>query len=120
MNPIIVHTLAQILQLPFYDGTPTDGAVCFATNAELRDEFKIQFTAMDVMHYVYGIVSEMHLTDTATLKPTTTLLIPYPSTAAVFWKYCALGNDYLSYTPAVALEIKKVSKINWYIKASKP
>lgn len=120
MNPIITQTLAQILQLPFYDGGPTDGEVCFATSAELRDEFKIQFTAMDVMHYVYGIISEMHKTDVANLKSKTPLQIPYPNTAASFWKYCAIGKDYLSSTPAVALEIMEVSKIKWYTKGIKP
>lgn len=119
MNPIIVQTLAQILQLPFYDGAPTDGEVCFATSAELRDEFKIQFTATDVEHYVYGIVSEMHLTDPTVLKTTTTLSIPYPSNAASFWKYCAIGKDYLYSAPAVASEIMEVSKINWYTKNNK-
>ena len=120
MNPIIVQTLAQILQLPFYEGVPTEGEVCFAKSAELRDEFKIQFTITDVMRYAYGIVSEMHETDTPNLKSKSPLRIPYPSTAASFWKYCIIGKDYLYSTAAVSHEIKDLSKINWYTKASKP
>lgn len=91
----IIKQIAEKLRLTFIneEGTNIEGEVCFAQSQEVRPEFRIVFTQMDALDYIYAILysSAYHKKFkeylNADLKG-----IPIPTDTTIFWNLVKLGS----------------------------
>lgn len=92
LNTEIVKQFEKNLGLAF-DPEAVNGSVCFAKNNEdLRDDFKLTFTATDLLNYVYAILHSpsFNINDKELLKIEFPF-IPYPQDANTFWQLVKKG-----------------------------
>ncbi|MCO5247630.1 MAG: hypothetical protein M9887_01595 [Chitinophagales bacterium] len=82
----IVNIFSKNIELTFVE-KEEKGNVCFATNnSELRDDFKLVFTSLDIWEYVNGqLLFEP-------LVKNRKILIPYPHTERDFWQWVSKGK----------------------------
>lgn len=110
MEKSVFKSIEKILGIPFVDDELTTGAVCFATDEELRADFKIQFISNDVVNYVYGIIT---LDSNENLASISSLKIPYPVNADVFWQNSIIGKKYRQNHFIKEIESVIVTQLNW-------
>lgn len=90
-----ITTLFQKSTGLLYEGENKPGNVCFANNNEdMRDEFKQVFSTMDILYYVYGILTSkdnggkfLHVTEQNPFR------ISYPKDAENFWQIVSKGKS---------------------------
>lgn len=94
LNPEIVKEIEETTGMVFVPKNK-NGTVCFANNNdELRDEFKVVFTFVDVLNYMFAVLfAPKYQKEYKELKITDFPLIPYPKDAATFWKLVKLGGE---------------------------
>src|SRR5665811_517579 len=56
LNPAVFQKIAADLCLSFLSDKKTGSNVCFANSEELRPEYKLNFTPMDILDYVLAIL----------------------------------------------------------------
>jgi hypothetical protein len=115
MRATIFATIERIIETPFAEDQYESGSVCFATDEDVRADFRLQFSAYDVVNYVYGVLYELHWKENEALKPLSLLKIPYPINATFFWNYSTIGKKYRLKEPLKEMEFIDVSKLNWEI-----
>lgn len=108
MKSIVFETLEKIVGVPFLDLETETSTVCLVNSEELRAEFQLQFTAYDVMNYVYGIAKTI-----PDKNRILSLKIPYPIDADFFWKQASKGKKYRLENTVPALEFIEISELNW-------
>src|SRR5690554_6464252 len=70
------------------------GNVCFANSPELRDDFKIGFSPLDILNYSYGVLhSPAYMEKHKEPSQTDFLYLPYPTDAVTFWKMVRSGRE---------------------------
>ena len=109
----VFELIETIIEIPFVDDEIERGAVCFAFNEGIRADFILQFTAYDVVNYVYGIIFELYCKENEIVKSISILKIPYPTNATFFWNYSIIGKKYRLEDPIKEMEFMDVSKLNW-------
>lgn len=114
MNASVYKKIESIIAIPFVEDEVATASVCFACSEELRADFRIQFSAMDVVNYVYGIIHEMYQTEEFKAKAILDLKIPFPQSALDFWKYSLCGKKIRFESTMKELEALEFSKFNWY------
>ncbi|WP_432222164.1 hypothetical protein ACRASX_01280 [Flavobacterium sp. TMP13] len=62
------------------------GNVCFASNSDIRAEFRTNFRAIDVVDYFCALLNQSEV-------PVELISFQFPTDTAVFWKYVALGSQ---------------------------
>ena len=88
----VVDKISQKLGLAFISpGTP-EGNVCFMGNTELRQDFKVTFTQLDVINFVYAVLhSSPFQKDSQDLRKIDLSKINYPEDLETFWKLVRQG-----------------------------
>lgn len=83
----MIDQISERIGLVFEPGTETGGNVCFANSPELRDDFKISFSAIDVLNYIQGILSTTDRIEKYKESPGMDLFVlPYPNNSTDFWE----------------------------------
>lgn len=109
MESIVFKRLEKIIGIPFVEDDFVKGAVCFASDEDVRADFRIQFSKNDVINYVYGVVSLLYLKENTIAS----LKIPYPVDADFFWKNSFIGKKIRQEQPVKEIELVSVSQLNW-------
>jgi len=91
----IVQQIEKSLGLSFI-AQQEDGRVCFANqNNELQDAYKQVFTALDLLDYVYALLSTNQSSNQEIDLQTSGLPdLPYPTEPLLFWKQVKIGQQY--------------------------
>lgn len=92
LNTEIVQQLEKSLGLTFVLEAE-NGSVCFANNNEdLRDDFKLTFTATDLLNYIYAVLHSPsnNINDKKLLKIEFPF-IPYSQDSNTFWQLVKKG-----------------------------
>ncbi|KDN55608.1 type ISP restriction/modification enzyme [Flavobacterium seoulense] len=113
MKATVFETLEKIIQIPFVADEFENGAVCFANDEEVRADFKLQFTAFDVVNYVYGILFKLYLKENIENASILNLKIPFPADADFFWKYSDFGKKLRQEKIIETIECNAVNQFNW-------
>lgn len=113
MDTAVLKTIEEIIKIPFVEEEFEAGAVCFATDEDVRPDFKLQFTVDDVINYIYAIVFQLYSKENTKNLSILDLKIPYPKNAASFWEYCSIGKKLRQQKIIVQLEFTAVSQLNW-------
>lgn len=94
-NQQLVSQIEKSLGLSFINDNEPH-RVCFANqNAELQDAYKQVFSAVDLVDYVYAILSsEKQRTEEIQLLNPALAPIPYPTDHLLFWKLVTIGQRY--------------------------
>jgi len=89
----MINWMSKKTGLIFEAEMEASGNVCFANSLEVRDDFKISFSSLDVLNYIYGV---LHTTtynkehkDFLKMNPPG---LPYPKDSAAFWESVKLGK----------------------------
>lgn len=109
----IFKSIEEIIGLPFLREDFEDSSVCFENNEDLRDDFKVHFTAYDIVNYAYGIIYQSYSQEDENPQFYGSLEIPYPLDAAYFWQYSNLGKKHRIKQPIEELELANISELNW-------
>lgn len=88
LNDDIINRFSSHLGMAFVPDTVTPGNVCMAANSDVRSEFRITFSALDVLDYIYAAVFSGSLKSSDEGFP----LIPYPDNTDLFWKIVSYGS----------------------------
>lgn len=110
MEKSVFKLIEERIGIPFVEEEFEKGTVCFATDPELRTDFRIQFTHDDIVNYVYGIVA---LDSNKNLASISSLKIPYPLDSDSFWQKSSIGKKYRESHAIKEIETVAVSKLNW-------
>lgn len=113
MNTAVFKTIEKIIDIPFVEDEFEVGAVCFANDEDVRADFKLQFTAYDVVNYIYGIVFQLYSEENIKTLSILDLKIPYPKNATSFWEYSSIGKKFRQQQIIEQLEFIAVSQLNW-------
>lgn len=96
LNSEIVDQIASELSLTFiYEKEiPTEGEVCFINSPEVRPEFRLTFSPIDILDYIYAVLYSPNYREKCKefLKIDFPRL-PYPAENETFWKLVALGGE---------------------------
>jgi len=76
----LITSIAKATKLLFVYDADVEGEVCYATDPNLRSEFKATFTKEDVENYILG------------LGPSQNFITP--KDAATFWEIVDTGNPH--------------------------
>jgi predicted helicase len=96
LNPEIVKQIASQLSLTFTNEKeiPTEGEVCFINSPEVRPEFRITFSPIDILDYIYAVLhSPSYREKYKEFLKIDFPRVPYPTDNATFWKLVALGGE---------------------------
>lgn len=81
-----------------YESKIMKGNLCFASNPEVRLEFRTSFDQLHVRDYVYSIVhSQAYFHVWGKKKTRDTLILPYPMALDRFWKLVKIGREIRQY-----------------------
>lgn len=87
LNEKVVKYFQSLTSL-LYQQEMSGGNLCFATqNSDLRDDYKVVFSLMDVMHYTYACICYQSL-----INRSKAIKVDFPSDSSVFWKLVKLGG----------------------------
>lgn len=76
-----------------FDKNPSAGNLCYAFNNEdLRDEYKISFTAVDLLDYLYGALQSKSLHLSEPFKQASKIQIRLPKDNEQFWNIARYGR----------------------------
>lgn len=89
----LIKNFEQNLSLTFIKEKESlrQGEVCFMNSPEVRPEFRISFTTIDIFDYVYAILYSSSYREKYKMKVFPQ--VPYPTDASTFWRLAALGSE---------------------------
>lgn len=94
VNIGIINKFAANTGLSFNPAVETANNVCFINSPEVRDDYKITFSADDVFNYVTALLHSPKLNNRESENNVTEPpAIPYPSDSGMFWKIAGLGKQ---------------------------
>ena len=71
---------------------PFEGEVCFMNSAEVRPEFRVTFSHIDIVDYFYAVLFSSFYQNKNKNVKTELREMPYPTDVSAFWKLAAAGN----------------------------
>lgn len=90
----VISNIARSLGLSFITEQEEEGNVCMANNEEVRDDFRLTFTPIDIVDYVYAVLnSPGFIAKCGHSVELETLRIPYP-TSENFWELVREGREF--------------------------
>lgn len=113
MDTAVYRKIEAIIGVPFVGDEIANSAVCFACSEELRADFRIHFSVMDVVNYLYGIIYESYQADEIKAKTIFELKIPFPKNDLSFWKYSFIGQNIRLENTLKELDYLEVCELNW-------
>ncbi len=94
VNRDIVSKFVTYTGLSFNPTSNAANNLCFINSSEVRDDYKITFTADDVFNYVTALLHSPELNSRKSGRHgTETPSIPYPSDSGMFWEISGLGKQ---------------------------
>jgi predicted AAA+ superfamily ATPase len=85
--------IARRLQLSYYPEENDQTEVCFINSPEVRSEFKVSFTLMDLSDYLNGILSSPRYQEqTKNPMAAEMVIVPYPPDIEEFWALVEAGR----------------------------
>lgn len=94
LNLEIVKKIEKDLDLVFVPENETYSNVCFANNAEVRDDYKNTFSLIDVLDYSYAILhSSIYREKYKAFLKIDFSQVAYPKNTATFWQLVKLGGE---------------------------
>lgn len=96
LNTEIVKNISEKTGLAFIPEKeiPLEGEVCFANSQEVRPEFRLTYSPIDILDYIYAILySPAYREKHHRLLETDFFEIPYPADSTAFWQYAKWGGD---------------------------
>lgn len=89
----LIKNFEQNLSLTFIKEKESlqQGEVCFMNSPEVRPEFRVSFTTIDIFDYVYAILYSSSYREKYKMKVFPQ--VPYPTDASTFWRLAALGSE---------------------------
>lgn len=115
MEAYIFIKIERIIETPYVEDVLEIGSVCLESDDELRAEFRLQFTAYDVINYVYGVVFQSYCIENDEIESISFLKIPYPINATFFWQYSRIGQRIRIENPIQEMELISLSELNWEV-----
>ncbi|MDE3742517.1 type ISP restriction/modification enzyme [Maribacter polysaccharolyticus] len=92
--PKFIDQLAEKLQLTFVAIKDMDCNVCFVNSPEIRDDFRTNFAAVDILDYIHAVWHSPNYREKyKEFLKMDVPLVPYPKEAATFWKLAKLGGE---------------------------
>lgn len=89
LNQRIINEMAVKMELEFILEKDPEGNVCMANNKEVRPEFRQNFSAIDILNYIYAL---LHSSKFSTVeKEYLENHFPIPKNADIFWDLVQLG-----------------------------
>lgn len=88
LNGKIINTFSACLGLAYVPDIIIPGNVCMAADAEVRMEFRITFSAMDILDYIYAVAFSKPPESSEKRFPE----IHYPRNTDLFWQVVSLGT----------------------------
>lgn len=113
MRVTVFKKIEAIIAIPFVDEEITTASVCFACSDELRADFRIQFSAFDVVNYVYGIIQDCYTIEEIKTTSILDFKIPYPQNAAFFWNYSFIGEKNRFKFTIKEINFIDLNELNW-------
>ncbi len=94
VNTDVVNKFAGITGLSFNSEAKTTNNVCFINSSDVRDDYKITFSADDIFNYVTALLHSPEINNQKSDgHKTESPAIPYPSDSEMFWKIAGLGKQ---------------------------
>ena len=94
VNISIVNKFAANTGLSFSPSAETANNVCFINSPEVRDDYKITFSADNIFNYVTALLHSPELNGRESENNVTEApAIPYPSDSGMFWEIAGLGKQ---------------------------
>jgi len=87
----IIQQIATGVGLTFINPNETTGEVCYANEPGLRPEFRQNFTATDLLDYIYAVL-QTHTEQYGEFLKTGNAEIPYPTNGDNFWQLVQTGH----------------------------
>src|SRR5690242_2117413 len=72
---------------------PFEGEVCFMNSAEVRPEFRVTFSHIDIIDYLYAVLFSSFYQNKNKNVKTELREMPYPTDVSAFWKLATAGNE---------------------------
>ncbi|MBN1987198.1 MAG: hypothetical protein JW761_12890, partial [Prolixibacteraceae bacterium] len=117
LNMKIVSKMAQKLGLAFVPEKEPEGKVCYINNPEVRDDYKITFSPVDILDYFYAaLYSPSYREKYQEFLKTGFPRVPYPKNEGIFWQLVELGKQMraIHSLESDAIEKSTVSGISAY------
>ncbi|HPE77976.1 MAG TPA: hypothetical protein PLC80_17915 [Draconibacterium sp.] len=93
INPEIVKQLAEKLNLTYVPERELEGNVCFINNPEVRPDFRVSFSSIDIQNYIYAVLlSPANCNKYSEFLETGFPRLPNPRDAVTFWQLVELGD----------------------------
>lgn len=91
----VIKKFEKNLSLTFTDQKqmPYEGEVCFMNSAEVRAEFRVTFSCIDIFDYFYAVLFSSFYQDTNKNIKTELREMPYSTDVSAFWKLVAAGSE---------------------------
>lgn len=108
LNPDITTKIAQQIGLTFVSEKEAEGNVCMANSGEVRAEFRENFSTIDVLDYIFGVMHSV--SDQENNKESLKLdsmRIPLPTDLSTFQKFTNLGSK-IRQTPSLQTPKNKI------------
>ena len=96
INEEIITRISEKLKLGFINEKEINrkGEVCFATSEEVRPEFKIVFTSIDALNYIYAVLyGSSNQNKFEEYLNTDMKEIPITADSTIFWQLVKLGSE---------------------------
>jgi predicted helicase len=91
----VIKNFEKNLSLTFTDQKqiPFEGEVCFMNSAEVRPEFRVTFSRIDIFDYFYAVLFSSFYQNKNKDAKIESREMPYPTDISVFWKLVSLGGE---------------------------
>lgn len=92
LNKEVIKSIANNLSLTFVQEKEGEGNVCFMNSEHLRPEFKVTFSAIDLLDYSYATLHNL-ASEASNKHIGADTKIPYPRDPNTFWDLVNLGSQ---------------------------
>ncbi|HUH46551.1 MAG TPA: hypothetical protein VLZ54_05305 [Arenibacter sp.] len=90
----MANYMSKKIGLTFETEMDAGGNVCFANSPEVRDDFKISFSPMDILNYIHGaLLSIAQSKEYRSFLAVDPPGLPYPKDSVVFWESVKLDQE---------------------------
>jgi hypothetical protein len=97
----VPNEIARRIQLTYQQEGYASTEVCYVNSPELRPEFKLSFTTLDLADYLNGVLcAAVYRKQLLAPKYTGLIVIPYPPNADEFWTHVQTGMRLRQHTSA--------------------
>lgn len=94
LNLEFVNQMAKKIGLAYAPEKKLSGQVCYINNTEVRNDYKISFSTIDILNYLYAILhSSTYRTRQKEFLKIDFPRVPYPTDAETFWQLVELGGE---------------------------